>query len=190
MEDLTPEKTVASIAWLLIILGLAPFVGLLLWPLIRHVEPLSATLPLKRGQFISRYFRTDLNEDYQVDLYWPKFPDRKTEVDLDWNVVDDTGALIQQGTYKDRTGAANTVGLGTYRSEGRRRQRIIVNIHQDVQGPDGQPTLQIGQPEVSLDIAEGYYPLAVLWAALLAGSGVITLAVLRMRKWGRDQAAP
>jgi hypothetical protein len=147
-----------------------------------NLEPLSIPLPLKRGEFVSRYFKTDLDDSYQIDLYWSPFPDPKTEVDLDWKIVADTGIVIQQGTYKSRIDGANSVGLGTYRPKRGLRQRIVVNIHQDVQGSDGQPKLQIGVPEVSLDLAEGYYPLSTLWAGLFAGSGLITFGFLRFRR--------
>jgi hypothetical protein len=187
VKNRTPEKIVARVGWLLVVVGLAPYAWLVSWPLTHNLEALSIPLPLKRGEFVSPYFTTNSHDNYQIDLYWSSFPDPQTEVDLDWRILDENGTVIQQGTYKNQMGAANTVGLGTYRPGRKLRQRIVVNVHQDVQAPDAHPRLRIGQPDNSLDLAEGYYPLATLWAFVLAGSGLITLAVLRMRQWGREQ---
>jgi hypothetical protein len=182
-----PRETIAKVAWLLIVIGLAPYVCLLLWPLTHNLEPLSVPLSLKRGEFVSPYFKTDLDDNYQIDLDWSRFPDRQTMVDLDWRIVTDTGALVQQGEYKDRTHGGNIVGLGTYRPKRGLRQRIVVNIRHDVQAPDAQARLHIGLPEVSLDLAEGYYPVAGLWAGVLAGSGLIILFVQRVWRSQRHE---
>ena len=175
-------KILTRISLSLIVAGVAPYAYLLLWALVHNQEPLSVQLPLKRGEYISPYFRTDLDDTYQINLYWTRFPDPQTEVDLDWKIVDDTGTVIQQGVYQNRMRRANIAGLGSYRPKCGLRQRIFVNIHLDVKGPDAQPRLQIGVPELSLELAEGFSPLAFGWAVIVAGTGVIILAVLRMRR--------
>ena len=146
MTQSSLKLILARVAWSLIAIGLAPYAYLVLWPLAHNLEPLSVQVSLKRGEYTSPYFTTDLDDAYQVDLSWPQSPDPQTEVDLDWRIVDIDGSVIQQGNYNNRMGRANVVGLGVYRPKRGLRQRIIVNIHHDVQGTDGNPRLQIEVP--------------------------------------------
>ena len=53
----------------LALVGVAPL-GYLLWRRSAHNwEPLSAHISLKRGQYKSPLFRTDLDDDYQIEIY-------------------------------------------------------------------------------------------------------------------------
>ena len=171
-------STAIRVGWFLVGVGLLPFVCLLLWVFTHNSQPVSERILLRRGQFVSPYFDPELDGTYQIDLYWLKFPSRETQVDLDWRIVDSQDVTIQQGTYDSTLRGANIVGLGKYHSQRGVRQRVIVNVHQDVNGPDAEARLEIGIPEVGLDIAEGAYPLAAGWAAITTIPGVVMLTVI------------
>jgi hypothetical protein len=172
-------RTAAGVGWFLVGVGLLPFVCLLLWVFTRNSQPVSERILLQRGQFISRYFKPELDGAYQVSLNWlNKFPSRETQVDLDWEIVDSQGLIIDQGTYDSSLDGSNIVKLGEYHPQRGVRQRIIVNVHRDVNGPDGEARLDIGIPEVTLDVVEGAYPLAVGWAAITTIPGVVMLTAI------------
>ena len=182
-------RTGIGTAWFLIFLGLLPIVGIQLWALTHSWQPISEQILLKRGQFVSPYFKPELDGTYQVSISWlNQFPRRETQVNLDWEIVDSQNQVIDQGTYNNSLDGANTVELGEYHPKRGVRQRIIVNVHQDVSGPDGQATLDIGIPEVGLDLYEGAYPMAVEWAAVTAIPGAIVLAVIWF--WRRLSTKP
>src|ERR1700679_2819653 len=106
-------KILFSVACLLVLLGVGPL-AFAIWE-VNQSQPLSQPLTLKRGEYASPYFRTYLGGDYQVQLGWLRFPDAQAMVDLDWKIVDDSGAVIQHGTYSDRLRGANNLNLGEYR---------------------------------------------------------------------------
>ena len=62
--------------------------------------------------------------------------------------------------------------LGRYKSAFQFNQRIILHIHQTNDEPNFDTTLHIDLPERSLDVSYGL-PLAVGWALLVIGAGVI-----------------
>ena len=168
-----------GIGWSLVGVGLLPFCCLLLWAFTHNSQPVSEPIHLQRGQFISRYFKPELDGAYQVSLNWlHKFPSRETQVDLDWEIVDSQGRVIDQGTYDSSLDGSNIVKLGEYYPQRGVRQRIIVNIHRDVNGSDGEARLDIGIPEVTLDVVEGAYPLAVGWAIITTGPGILMLVAI------------
>jgi hypothetical protein len=167
------------IGWFLIGVGLLPLGCLLLWAYTHNSQPISEPIFLRRGQFVSRYFKPELNGTYQVSLSWlNKFPSRETKVDLDWEIVDSQGQVIDQGTYDSSLDGSNIVELGEYHPQQRVRQRIIVNVHREVNGPDGEARLEVGVPEVGLELAEGYFPLAIEWAGIVGGLAVVIFLVL------------
>jgi hypothetical protein len=169
-------STAIGVGWFLVGAGLFPFVCLLLWGFTHNSQPVSEPILLQRGQFISSYFKPELDGTYQVSLNWlNKFPSRETQVDLDWEIVDSQGLVIDQGTYDRSLDGSNIVKLGEYHPKRGVRQRIIVNVHREVNGSDGEARLDIGIPEVTLDVAEGAYPLAVEWAAITTIPGIVML---------------
>lgn len=180
------SKILAGVACLLVLVGVGPL-AYVLWEG-AHAQPLSVPLSLKRGDYTSPYFRTYLSGAYQIQLEWARFPDPQTVVDLDWKIVDDSGAVIQQGAYSDRLRGANNVNLGEYRLSFGRRQRILTKVNQDVQGASANARLEIGQPEVSLDISYGIL-LILGWTAIVGGFGVIMLLVLLIRRVIRRNAS-
>ena len=98
-------------------------------------------------------------------------------LDLSWKVVNDSGAVLQQGTYNYRL-RGNTARLGRYQSARPLRQRIIVGNLQDAQGLDSaHPKLEISLPERSLDISYAAISAYKL-AFMVAGPGVLILLFL------------
>jgi hypothetical protein len=172
------------IGWLLILIGITPLAYFWWFGTAHNFEPLSAPISLKRGEYTSAFFKTDLDEDYQVEIY--SIPDHRIPLNLDWKVVDESGALIQSGVYaEDRhIGGNDAILTRTYRPKRGSPNRIILNIHQDVQAKNSerqfQPTdtrLHIGVPERVLEQAYGSVA-AIVWAAAVAGLGAIILFFL------------
>ena len=88
-----------SIGGLLILVGVTPIAYLLWFGTAHNFEPLSAPLSLKRGEYTSALFKTDLDEDYQVEIY--SLPYHRSPLDLDWKIVDESGVVIQSGVYTE-----------------------------------------------------------------------------------------
>jgi hypothetical protein len=177
---------IGSIGGLLILIGILPLAYLLWFGATHNFEPLSTPISLKRGEYISPSFKTDLDEDYQVEIYF--LPFYRTPLDLDWKIVDASGAIIQSGVYNEdgHTGGSGNSVLLTRKYRPRRGSphRIILNIHQDVQSQGGgrqlQPAdirLHIGVPERTLQQAYGS-AAAIMWAAAVAGLGAVILVFL------------
>jgi len=178
------SKILTGIGCLLLLMGLAPLAWLLWWGSAHNFEPLSVPLSLKRGEYTSPLFKTDLDEAYQIQIYF--LPPHSIPLDLDWKVVDDRGAVIQSGAYKEGNTGGNNVNVGEYRPKRGLHQRIIVNIHQEVDAAGSDPKLHIGVPEEGLGMAYGS-GAAIGWAALIAGPGAIVLLVLLIRRATRPK---
>jgi hypothetical protein len=176
------SRPAVGVGWLLIALGLLPFVCLYLWGLTHNSQPVSEQISLQRGQLTSPYFKPQIDGTYQISLYWLRYPSPTTRLDLDWRIVDSQDAVIDQGTYSREIGGGNIVALGEYRPKKGVRQRIVIDINQDVNGPEREATLEVGIPEVALDIDEGAYPLAMAWGAITTVPGIILLAVVWLRR--------
>jgi predicted small integral membrane protein len=173
------SKILVYAACLLLLACVAPWAYLFWWENTHNPEPLSVPLSLTRGEYTSPYFITDLDGAYQIDLDWNRSSHEQNQLDLDWKIVDDSGAVVQQGAYSGLIGyPATEVRLGEYSPRRGLRQRIILRIHEGVSELGAKSRLNIGQPEVGLDLAEGYIPLAIEWTGVIAGSGVIMLLVL------------
>ena len=166
-------------ACMLVILGIVPWAYILWWETAHNPEPLSMPLLLKSGEYTSPIFVTDLNDAYQIELDWDRFPNKNFQLDLDWKIVNESGTEIQQGVYREVIGPPiNEVRLGIYRPKCGLRQRIILRIHEDVQGIGVNSKLVISNPEIGLNMAEGYIPLAIEWTSAVAGPGVVLFLVL------------
>jgi len=182
-----PWRTVLiSVAVLLVLVGIAPLAYLLWWGDAHNLEPLSVPLSLKRGEYTSPFFTTDLDDDYQIEIYF--LPYHRTPLDLDWKIVNETGALIQTGVYREdhQMGGNDAILERHYRAKRGSRQRIMVSIHQDVLAPDSDTRLHIGLPERGLEQAYGS-AAAIMWAAIVAGGGAIILLVLMILRVFRRQ---
>ena len=175
------RKVVTGVAVLLILAGVSPLAYLQWWESAHNLEPLTFPLPLKRGVYTSPYFQTDLDEDYQVDLYF--LPADGSPLDLDWMIIDQSGKRITGDSYTEEQRIGNTVVLDRkYRSTRGLPQRIVVSIRQDVQPVNAMTTLHIGLPEEIL--SSGYAMFAaMLWAAALAGGGSILLLVVAFKRF-------
>jgi len=168
-----PWRTILVIAiWLLV--AVAPLAYLSWWASPHMVEPLSVPISLKAGDYTSPFFTTDADDLYQIDIYFLS-PDR-TPLDIDWKIVDDHGALIANGNYKDQSTGGNNAGLGRYQAKRGSRQRIIVTIHQGENVAGSEPRLHISMPERSLDASYAYIDV-LGWAAIVVAVGLITLLV-------------
>lgn len=168
----------------LVLVGVAPLAYLFWWGNAHNIEPLSVPLSLKSGEYTSPFFTTDLDDTYQIQIYF--LPQHLVPLDLDWKVVDDRGAVIQSGAYREHIGG-NEANIGEYRPKRGSRQRIIVNIHHDVDAAAGSDLkLHIGLPEDTLRLAYGS-AAAIGWASFFAGSGAIVLLVLLI--WRAMRAA-
>jgi hypothetical protein len=184
MKNLPRRRIFGSIAGLLILFGVMPIVYLLWFGTAHNFEPLSAPISLKHGEYASAFFKTDLDEDYQVEIYFLPYP--RSPLDLDWKIVDESGALIQSGVYSEdqHLGGNDAILTRKYRPKRGSANRIFLNIHQDVQAKNNErqskPTetrLHIGVPERGLEQAYGS-AAAIVWAAGVAGLGAIILAFL------------
>lgn len=117
-------------------------------------------------------------------------PFNRTALDLDWEIEDDRGAVIQKGAYRDRIPpGGNAVTLGEYRPTRGLQQRIVLKIYHDVEGADdAHPVLEISLPERML--TSGYeVPAAIVWAVLIAMFGVTVLLVLLFQHPNRSFAS-
>ncbi|MGO9436737.1 MAG: hypothetical protein ACLPH3_09030 [Terracidiphilus sp.] len=183
MKNSPWRKVFGIIAGLLILVGVSPAVYFWWFGTAHNFDPLSAPISLRRGEYTSAFFKTDLDEDYQVEIYFLPYP--RSPLDLDWKIVDESGALIQSGVYTEnpRLGGNDAILTRKYRPKLGSANRIILNIHQDVQAKNSEqphPTdtrLYVGLPERGLERAWGY-AAATVWAAAIAGPGAIVLAVL------------
>jgi hypothetical protein len=184
-----PWRTIlVSVAVSLMLAGVAPLVYLSWWGAVHKLEALSVPLPLQRGKYTSPVFTTDLDDEYQIEVYF--LPWNRTPLDLDWKIVDDRGAVLESGTYRDQQVGGNTVVLGHYRPQRRSPQRVIVNMHSDaVQAASPDLKLHIGLPERGLEQAYGL-AAAIGWALLIAGSGAIMLLILLIQRVLRSDTPP
>lgn len=169
------NRVLAGFGCLLVLLGVGPLALAILQ--LSQSQPLSVPVLLKRGEYKSAYFRTYLGGEYQIELSWLRIPpDVDADLDLDWKIVDSGGRIIQQGTHNNRL-LGNDVLLGYYKARFGQRQRIILTVRRDVEGNRAHAQLDIGQPELGLDMSYGFFILTG-WAVIVGGPGVILLCVL------------
>lgn len=172
------SKGLFVLALILILVGIAPPAYLYWFGSAHNFAPLSMPITLERGQVVSPWFKTDLNDTYQIDLDWPHGLDLAIDLAIDWKIEDTHGAVIQQGTfaYQDLQ-RANEVHLGFYKPRRGLRQRVILDIHTGVEGANAaHPTLNVGVPEEGLDMAYGL-AVALPWAGIWGAGGLILLIV-------------
>jgi hypothetical protein len=147
-----------------------------------NFTPLSMPLPLTRGQVTSPIFKTDLTDNYQIDLDWSWTPaqriDQPFDIAIDWKIVDPQETLIRQGAFDQRGPQGNEARLGFYQPSKRgSRQRIILDVHRDVPELAGaHPVLRVETAERGLQQAYGS-AFAMVLAAVIAGPGLILLII-------------
>jgi hypothetical protein len=167
----------------LALVAIAPLTCALWWRNAHNLQPLSVSISLKRGEYTSPYFTTDLNDAYQIEMDWDRFPDALAKLEVTWKIIDDSGTVIQEGTYNDQIRGGDGTTLGEYRPKRGLRQRVVLQIHQDVQGFDAHhPRLEVSMPETMLESSGYEVPVAIVWAGLVGVVGVTTLLVLIFRQ--------
>ena len=183
------QKAVVRIGGILMLIGVAPLICLMLWPLTHEIEPLSMRVPLKPGTYTSRNFSPDRGAQYQIDLDFGKDINPETEIKLHWQILDQGDNVVEQGARDDRIIPTEELRLGELRLDHSAKEKIQVSIDEGVQRDGSHATLKIEQPEVTLEIDEGYSPLAMGWAALVGLPGVILLAIGGRPRQSRNQAS-
>jgi hypothetical protein len=156
-------------------------------------------LPLGSGVYASPYFTTDLDKPYYLVVISDRILDGQSvsciegakvidshacagvgrTLDMDWEIVDERGIVMQQGAYNDRIYSGEEARLGEYLAKPGSRLKINLRIHDDVQGFDSaHPKLEFQpNPEYGLENAYGAAAF-ITWAAFVAGPGLIILLVL------------
>ena len=166
------------VGWLLVVAGLAPGAYLL----VRlgggtAQKPLSVPVPLTQGQFASPYFAAGSSDNYLINLSWDLIPARQTLVDLDWKVEADNGAVLAQGTFNNPLRGANLLKLGEYKPSSGQRERVVLNVHADVDQGGAHATLEVNPPDTSWRFSEAI-PKAAGWAVCLVLPGAVLLLIL------------
>jgi len=175
------NRILAIFASLLVVIGIAPTAYLFIWSKAHNLFPLRMPLPLKRGEYISQFYKTDLDETYVIEIYTDNYPAQTAQMDLDWKIVDDTGTIIKQGTYSDRIDSGYET-VGEYRPKLGLRQRIIVRIQNVIQGTDAtHPILLIGLPDRNSDYCD-VRDIFNAWAVITAGPGALLILFLVFRR--------
>jgi hypothetical protein len=189
-KQLARSRVLLVVGAVLILAGVAPALYLI-WCGSHNFLPLSMPLTLARGQYTSPWFTPEVNDTWQIDLEWshavsgqpvdPDDPNRlgarvqPVNLSIDWKIMSEPGSLIRQGTFASRIDGGNAVHLGSYKTKRGVRQRIILDVHDDVQGQNAaHPMLQIEDPEPSLDFSYAF-PEALGWAVIVGGCGVTAL---------------
>ena len=173
---------------LLVVAGVTPMLYLIWFSSAHNFQPLSMPLPLKRGEYASAIFKTDLNDMYQIDLDWQGAMDKQMAMNLVWKVEDDHGTVLARGNYQG-TLRGNEMHLGFYRPGRGLRQRIVLTLPEDAKGLDSaHAQVNIGVPERNLDMAYGAFPAQFL-AGIVAGPGAILLVALLITR-RRDHSRP
>jgi hypothetical protein len=134
-------------------------------------------ISLKRGEYKSPLFTTDSDDDYQIEIY--SLPPHQIPLELDWRSVDQSGTNIESGAYSEahQMGGTDAILTRSYRPKRGSIQRIIIDIHQDVQVDDADTRLHVGLPEKGLEQAYGS-ALAIRWVIIVGGLGVLMILVL------------
>ncbi len=191
------RKIFFILAILLIVTGLVPL-GALLWHSWTHnFRPLSMKLPTAKGEYTSPEFKTDL-DGYAIQLELMDATHRAiglnpdAVIDLDWKIVDKTGNLIAKGTQDAPTLGGNEVNFGEYKPKRGLRQRMIVDVRNDIAEPaDSTLTLQVNSLEDPEGAAFGFVIFS-WWAGIVAGAGaalLLVLLILRIVRAGRGTSS-
>jgi hypothetical protein len=177
-----------------IVVGFGPLAFVRWFAAAHNFRPVSMQLPLKQGEYNSPEFKTDLDENYMVQIELMDSTNRSiglnqnAVLDLDWKIVDSGGAIIQQGTQNAPMRGASSVNLGEYHPKRGLRQTLIVSLHRDFEEPPGtHVTLEVNSTEDPEGMAAAYY-LSCFWAVIVAGSSAIFLLVLLIRRIARTSS--
>jgi len=171
------HKIIAGVGGSLVLLGLAPLALLYWWGFTHNPRPVSMPISVKHGEYASPFFVTERNEDYRIDIEWDAAGAEWKTLNLDWQIVDDGGTLLQQGSYNYRS-RGDIAALGQYHSTRRLRQRVIIRNLRDAEGLDSaHPKLEVSLPERSLEMAYGAI-CSIKLALMVAAPGMLILLFL------------
>lgn len=174
------HKILVCVGWLLVVAGITPGTYILVRLGTSHNQkPVSVPVTLKQGEFTSPYFTADSSDDYVISVHWDLLPARQTSVDLDWKIEADNGSVIQQGTFNNQLRGANLIRLGSYKPNSGQRERIVLNVHADVNQGGAHATLEIAPPDTSWRWSEAI-PTVAGWAVFVAVPGVFLLLILAL----------
>ncbi len=193
------KKILLGAVLFLIAVGIFPFSYLYWFAHAHNLQPLSMPVPLQQGEYASAEFKTDLDENYMIQLELMDPTRRSIELnkaavlDLDWKIVDAKGDVIQRGSQDLQIGAANEVNLGEYHPQRGVAQRLILDLHRNLDEPEGsRVTIDVNSTEDPEGMAFGFV-LFARWAIFVAGPGVIILVALLVARFvhpsGRDRPA-
>jgi hypothetical protein len=177
MKRWSSGKILLGVGVSLILVGVTS-IGFLLWRgSTQNWEPVPNHISLKRGEYKSPLFTTDSDDDYQIEIY--SLPPHQIPLELDWRSVDQSGTNIESGAYSEahQMGGTDAILTRSYRPKRGSIQRIIIDIHQDVQVDDADTRLHVGLPEKGLEQAYGS-ALAIRWVIIVGGLGVLMILVL------------
>ena len=95
MKQRAVPQILFMVAGLLIFVGIAPLACSLGWVWTHDLESLSMSIPLKRGEYTSPLFATDLDDEYQIEIY--DLPPHLVSLDVDWK-IGHAAAVFQRRT--------------------------------------------------------------------------------------------
>jgi hypothetical protein len=189
MKTLLWQKILAILGACLVIVGIYPFASCLWLAYAPRPDPFSMQFPPRKGEYTSPPIATGFGGPYRIDLEWPgSIPgDRHTRLDLDWEILDQKGRTVQQGSYRDWI-AGNTICLAGYAPGYRRGQRVVIRLAHDVLGVGDSMRLKVSvdKEEISLDLSYGW-GISIICAGIVAGPGALLLLVLPIRRMNQQK---
>lgn len=201
-------KILIIVACVLILVGLFPISYLYWFGFTHNWNPMTMPLPLARGAYTSPAFTTDLDKPYYLVVVSDRILDGQGTscieggkviysyacegvgriLDMDWEIVNERGTVVRQGTYNDRIYSGVEARLGDYLAKPGSHLKVSLTIHQGVQGFDSaHPKLQF-QPNPEYGLENGYgWAAFMAWAVIVAGPGVIILLVFLIARVSRKK---
>jgi len=204
------SKILVIVSSLLILVGITPISYLFWFGYAHNWNPMTMPLPLAMGTYSSPYFTTDLDKPYYLVVVSDRILDGQSAsciegakvidshacagvgrlLDLDWEIVNEHGTVMQQGTYNDRIYSGEEVRLGEYLAKLGSHLGVRLRIHQDIRGfQSAYPKLEFQpDPEYGLENSYGFAVFA-FWACIVSGPGVLILLGLLVRPFVRKKVS-
>jgi hypothetical protein len=128
------RKILVTVSSLLILVGIIPISYLIWFGYAHNWNPMTMPLPPAIGTYSSPYFTTDLDKPYYLVVVSDRILDGQSAscmegakvidshacagvgrlLDLDWEIVNEHGTVMQWGTYNDRIYSGEETRLGMY----------------------------------------------------------------------------
>jgi hypothetical protein len=176
----------AIVLWVVIAVG--PLALYLIYGITHNFTPLSMQIPLRAGQYRSGIFKTNIRGSYELEFELRDPAGRYAALstgailDLDWKIVDTSGAAMKQGNQSMQLGPLHGFTLVRYTPTRGTRQRLIVDLHRDIDEPAGsRMTLYINSTDDSEGPALGVL-LSYWWACIVGGAWSVILLVLLIQR--------